>query len=283
MTLDYHVVDVFTETAFAGNPLAVVLDAEHLTTAQMQAIAREFNLSETTFPLPPATTGADYRLRIFTPQSELPFAGHPSVGSAWLLHELGRLRAGRVVQECGAGLLPIEIDADAVTLFGGTPHTGPALPADQILPAVGLAAEQVTGTPVRMCGVGLDFAFLHVHPDAVAAARIVDFAALAAVGSGGLSVFSYDAGRAHARVFAAGAGVPEDPATGSAALGLGVFLVASGLVGADATTSYVVEQGIEMGRPSRLACTVRTAGGRVEQSSVAGSVVRVAQGRIRVP
>ncbi|MEJ7703944.1 MAG: PhzF family phenazine biosynthesis isomerase [Geodermatophilaceae bacterium] len=114
--LHYEIVDVFTDVAFTGNPLAVVLDADDLSTEQMQALAREFNLSETAFPLP--STVADYRLRIFTPQAELPFAGHPSIGAAHTLARLGRLTAGPVVQECGAGLLPLHVAADSVRLTG---------------------------------------------------------------------------------------------------------------------------------------------------------------------
>ncbi|HET6910994.1 MAG TPA: PhzF family phenazine biosynthesis isomerase, partial [Mycobacteriales bacterium] len=100
-SFDYHVVDVFTDRAFAGNPLAVLPDAGGLDDEQMQAMAREFNLSETTFVLPPTQSGATYRARIFTPSSELPFAGHPTVGTAWLLSRLGRYGTGSVVQECG--------------------------------------------------------------------------------------------------------------------------------------------------------------------------------------
>ena len=123
--LEYEVVDVFTDTAFAGNPLAVVLGAEDLETAALQAIAREFALSETAFPMAP-TTGADYRLRIFTPEVELPFAGHPSIGTAWVLAQRGELAPGEVVQSCGAGELRLQVAADAgpVTLTGGTPTVG---------------------------------------------------------------------------------------------------------------------------------------------------------------
>jgi trans-2,3-dihydro-3-hydroxyanthranilate isomerase len=110
--LDYHVVDVFTDRSFAGNGLAVVLGADDLSTAQCQRIAREFNLSETTFPVAATSADAAYRLRIFTPTGELPFAGHPSVGSAWVMRQLGRVAEGAMVQECGAGLLPLVIDGD---------------------------------------------------------------------------------------------------------------------------------------------------------------------------
>ncbi|MDP9407063.1 MAG: PhzF family phenazine biosynthesis isomerase, partial [Actinomycetota bacterium] len=135
--LAYRIVDVFTDRAFAGNPLAVVLDADDLPGSAMQALASEFNLSETVFPLAPEAVGADYRVRIFTPAVELPFAGHPSVGAAWVLASLGRLGAGRVVQECGAGLLPLTVEEGPgrVELAGGTPVVGAAVEAGPLLRA----------------------------------------------------------------------------------------------------------------------------------------------------
>jgi len=281
--LAYQVVDVFTDRAFAGNPLAVVLDGGELTTEQMQAIAREFNLSETTFPMAAESAEASYRLRIFTPSTELPFAGHPSIGSAWLMRELGRVSGGRVVQECGAGLLPLTLDGDRVTLTGGTPSIGPVLDEAAALRAVGLDASDFAGDSLRWAGAGLEFGYLHVKPDAVARC-VPDAAAIGRLHEmAQLSVFSYADGRAHARVFAAGAGVAEDPATGSAALGLGVWLVASGLVAADGETPYLIEQGLEMGRPSRLECVVAARAGEAVSARVTGQVVAVAEGTIRVP
>jgi trans-2,3-dihydro-3-hydroxyanthranilate isomerase len=282
VTLDYHVVDVFTDRPFAGNPLAVVLGADELSTEQLQAIALEFNLSETAYPMAATVDGADYRLRIFTPSTELPFAGHPSVGAAWVMRELGRIGDGRVVQECGAGLLPLVLDGPMVALTGGPPVVGEPLDVAPFCAGVGLSAADAVGQPVRWAGAGIEFAFLHVRGDAVARA-LPDLSALAALGGAGVSVFSYAEGRADARVFAAGAGVPEDPATGSAALGLGNWLVASGLLPADGTSTYVVEQGIEMGRPSRLECTLRADDGAVVDARVSGNVVPIAQGRIAVP
>jgi trans-2,3-dihydro-3-hydroxyanthranilate isomerase len=282
VTLDYRVVDVFTDRQFAGNPLAVVFGADALSTQQLQAIALEFYLSETVFPMTPTVDGADYRLRIFTPSTELPFAGHPSVGAAWVLRDVGRIADGRVVQECGAGLLPLVLDGPSVTLTGGQAVVGEPLDVAPFCTGVGLSTEDAVGPAVRWAGTGIDFAFLCVRDDALARTA-PDLGALAALGGAGVSVFSYADGKAHARVFAAGAGVPEDPATGSAALGLGVWLVASGLLPADGTSSYVVEQGIEMGRPSRLECTVRAESGAVLETTVAGGVVPVAEGRIAVP
>jgi trans-2,3-dihydro-3-hydroxyanthranilate isomerase len=280
--LDYRVVDVFTTDAFAGNPLAVVLDGDDLSTAAMQTIANEFNLSETTFPVRATTDGASYRLRIFTPTSELPFAGHPSIGSAWVMRALGRVDDGHFVQECGAGLLPLTLEGDGATLTGGEASLGEPVDPAAALAAVGLGLRDMVGDPVRWAGVGIDFAYLHVRPESVARAR-PDLTALTAIGTAGISVFSYVDAVAHARVFAGGVGVIEDPATGSAALGLGVWLAATDKVAADGTTSYRVEQGAEIGRPSVMECVVRCVGGLAVELSVTGSVVPVAEGRIRVP
>ena len=280
-TLAYEVVDVFTDRAFAGNPLAVVLDADDLSTEQLQSIAREFNLSETSFPMAADVEGASYRLRIFTPAQELPFAGHPSVGAADVMLRLGRIPAGRIVQSCGAGLLPLEVGPDSVTLTGGEATWSDPIEAAGLLHAVGLTAADLDGVPRRV-GCGIDFTFLPVRADALA--RIdVDLRAVAAFGGAGVSVFCWDGKAARARVFAAGAGVPEDPATGSAGVALGGYLVVSGLVGGDGTTPYEIQQGVEMGRPSLLHCTVTARSGKPVETTVSGSTVPVARGEIRVP
>jgi trans-2,3-dihydro-3-hydroxyanthranilate isomerase len=199
------------------------------------------------------------------------------------MRDLGRIGDGPAVQECGAGLLPLRVDGERVTLTGGEPSLGGPVEPAPVLAAAGLTAADLAGQPVRGAGVGIDWAFLHVNPDAVARAQ-PDVAGLALLrGVTGVSVFSYAGGVAHARVFAGGVGVSEDPATGSAALGLGVWLAATGLVAADGTTSYLVEQGAEIGRPSRLECAVRCVGGRAIELSVVGSVVPIAAGRIRIP
>jgi trans-2,3-dihydro-3-hydroxyanthranilate isomerase len=282
-TLAYHVVDVFTDRAYAGNPLAVVLDGDDLGTEQLQAVAREFNLSETAFPLPPTDAGAaDYRVRIFTPAQELPFAGHPSVGTAWLLARLGRIRTGAVRQECGAGILPVEVTADGATLTGGAPTAGAELDPEPLLAAVGLEGADGTGIPPRTCGTGLEWTYLPVVADAVARA-VPDWVALPrVVHSMGLAVLAWDAeGRAvHLRALTDEGW--EDPATGSATLGLGVYLATAGLV-PDGTTDYRVSQGAEIGRPSTLDGSVTVAGGRAERVTVRGGVAPVAVGEITRP
>jgi trans-2,3-dihydro-3-hydroxyanthranilate isomerase len=277
-TLAYEVVDVFTDKAFAGNPLAVVLDGDDLSTEQMQAIASEFNLSETAFPIAPPE-GATYGLRIFTPRGELPFAGHPSVGSASVLHRLGRIEAGDNVQACGAGLLPVVVGRADVTLSGGAPSYGEPLDPMPLLAALGLLADDLAGPAPRFAGVGIDFAFLLVRPEALGRVR-ADLSQVATVGGVGISLLSWDGAVARCRVF--GEDVGEDPATGSAALGFGVYLAAGGLV-ADGTHDYVVAQGHEMGRPSTLTCQVVVEAGRAVRTTVSGAVVPIARGEIRVP
>jgi trans-2,3-dihydro-3-hydroxyanthranilate isomerase len=264
--LDYEVVDVFTATPFTGNPLAVVLGADDLETTALQAIAREFALSETAFPMA-ATTGADYRLRIFTPEVELPFAGHPSIGTAWLLAQRGELSPGAVVQSCGAGELTVQVapGGGPVTLTGGTPTVGPPLGLDGVLRAVGLTARDLIGVEPRACGTGLEFHYLLVRAGAVARCRPEPAPCARWVRRGCRS--------------SPGTGTPRTPGSSPVASAsrrtppparqrsvLGVYLVATGLL-ADGG-SYVVRQGAELGRPSRLDCTVAAVHGAAVAASV---------------
>lgn len=304
--LDYAVVDVFTGTAFAGNPLAVVFGADGLSTAQLQRIAAEFNLSEVTFPVALTAAdrdaGADYRLRIFTPTAEIPFAGHPTLGTAWVLRDLGRLEAGERVQACGAGLIGVRIDLDP-----GGPVELSAVPRDhahqvsdaeaaELAALAGLAPEDVVG-PAYLAGCGLSWAYLEVSPAAVERARpsgrrfdeaLVDVSMLLDP-IDGVDVFALSrsttdgALEVSSRVFVPGYGIPEDPATGSAAAGLGLSLVAAGHAGPDGETAYRVTQGVAMGRPSALRGRVEASGGAATRVHVSGQVVPVARGRIRVP
>ena len=278
-TLPYHVLDVFTDRPYAGNPLAVVLDGDDLSTESMQAIAREFNLSETTFPT--SSDRADYAVRIFTPGTELPFAGHPSIGTAWLLARLGRIPAGEVRQDCAAGVLPVAVTGSGATLTGGAPTVSDPLDAEPLLHSVGLEAGSLAGiAPPRTAGTGLEWTYLAVEADAVGRAA-PDWIGLArSVPSTGLAVFSWAEGVAHLRAMTTEGF--EDPATGSAALGFGVYLAASGLV-RDGTTEYRIHQGAEIDRPSTLYGTVTTDGGTVSAVTVRGGVVPVATGEITPP
>jgi trans-2,3-dihydro-3-hydroxyanthranilate isomerase len=287
-SLSFDVVDVFAQAPFTGNPLAVVHGAGALSTGQMQALAREFNLSETVFPLPASQPGASYRARIFTPAAELPFAGHPSVGVAWVLARDGVIAYGEAVQECGAGLLPVSVSRTGARVFGGSPTLGRSLDAESVAAAVGLDPADLGAGPesARVVGAGLEWGFLAVRPDAVARAVVPTAAEVVACsGVTGLAVVAFDeaSSSAHVRVFAPGQGVPEDPATGSAAVALGVWLVSLGRLPADGGSEVEIAQGAEMGRPSRLNLQVESAGGLATRTSVGGVVVAVSAGTIAVP
>jgi trans-2,3-dihydro-3-hydroxyanthranilate isomerase len=282
--LTYEVVDVFASRPYAGNPLAVVFDADALTTEQCQALAFEFHLSETSFlcaPTDPAT--ADYRVRIFTPFAELPFAGHPSVGAAATLVRAGRLPVGPLRQECGVGVVDVVADVDGATLRGGPITLEPGPDPVALAAAVGLTADDLLGAPVHVAGCGLPFGYLAVQPGAVDRAQPHQ-PALDALGVGeGVSVLSWDGATAYARVFANDLRWGEDPATGSAALGTGVWLAAAGLVPDEGTTLFTIRQGEQLGRPSVLYCRVDVAAGRATQAFVTGQVHPVAGGTIVVP
>jgi trans-2,3-dihydro-3-hydroxyanthranilate isomerase len=298
MRLEYDVVDVFTDRPFAGNQLAVVHGGDELTGEQCLAIAQEFGFSETTFPGSRVTDGREYATRIFTPGQEVPFAGHPTLGTAWALRERGLLADEVVSQVCGAGTVGVRFAAGRVEL-SATPRdlAGPVDEglAREVLAVVGLSPDDLAGE-VWVAGCGLTFVHLPVREEAVS--RAVP----AARGMPGLAARISQAypvrdlldavnvvavtGRApslsvHSRVFVPGAGVPEDPATGSAAAGLGMALVASGLLPDGG--SYDITQGVEMGRPSRLYGRVEAAGGRATVCHVAGQVQPVASGTITVP
>jgi trans-2,3-dihydro-3-hydroxyanthranilate isomerase len=190
-----------------------------------------------------------------------------------------------VVQQCGAGLLPITVHDDGrARLTGGEPTVGPPLDPAPLLALAGLTAADYAGPEPRAAGCGLEFPYLSVRPGAVSRA-VGNAVAAREHGVTAVSVVAWDPATttAHARVFVPGLGVAEDPATGSAALGLGVWLVASGLLPGDGAAEYTVLQGAEILRPSRLECTVTAAGGAAVAATVTGQVVPIAKGEIAVP
>ena len=295
--LRYDVVDVFTDRPFAGNQLAVVHGAEDLSTEQCLALAQEFGYSETTFP--EGADGGSYRTRIFTPGSEIPFAGHPTLGTAWVLRERGLVDGDEVTQHCGAGPIGVRFLGEGSVELTATPRDL-AGPLDDglvaaLLDDLGLAAVDLAG-PVWVAGCGLSFVHLPVVADAVARAvpsrrPLSTYAErLAAAGPlqdpvEGVNVHhvtgSSGEPTVHARVFVPGLSVPEDPATGSAAAGLGLALVASGRLPQGG--GYTISQGIEMGRPSTLHGRVVVTDGAAVACHVAGQVQQVAAGEIAVP
>lgn len=294
MAYEYAIADVFTDRCFGGNQLAVVLDAQGLSTEQMQAIAREFNFAETTFVLPPEEAGATARLRIFTPGAEMPFAGHPTVGSAAVLAALGRVPVAggeaRVVFTEQVG--PVEV---AVTGVGGALGAELRLAAvllrpviqpepDAVASALGLPAGAVL--EAWYAGVGLPCGFARLTSEAdVDAARLDRAAWSAAFADGKSPILHFFAGELvdgadlYARMFAPDLGVPEDPATGGAVAAL-VACLAERDGRPDAEVRLTVRQGFTMGRPSYLRATARTAGGRLEYVTVGGGVALFATGTI---
>ncbi|WP_109510337.1 PhzF family phenazine biosynthesis protein [Nocardioides speluncae] len=291
--LRYDLVDVFTDRPFAGNQLAVVHDAAHLSVAQLHAIASEFNLSETTFPTPRGA--GEYDVRIFTPAGEIPFAGHPTLGTAWVLRSAGALGPDGAVQHCGAGQIKVRFDGDRVEL-SATPRDLSAPVSDEIVEEVlgdlGLSADDHDGA-AYVAGAGLNFLHLPVRADAIGRAeparrpvsRFTEAVGPLQDPFDGINLFSVS-GTApeltvRSRVFVPELSVPEDPATGSAAAGLGMALVAAGLLPDGGR--YEITQGVELGRPSRLSGRVDAVAGRATECHVAGGVHHVGRGEIAVP
>lgn len=288
--------DVFTEKRFAGNPLAVVLEPDGLDTAAMQTIAREFNLSETVFVFPPADKANRAKIRIFTPVSELPFAGHPTVGTAVLL---GRIDGGTTARdftlELNVGPVPCKVtpageSGHAVFDLPRLPESVGA-PADDAAIASALsidtadigfgsmtAARWSAGAPYTMVPVrGLE-AIKRCRVNSALWAKAFDFDTHGAA----YMICDETADPAHAfhtRMFAPRQGVPEDPATGSAAAAFAGYLAAHGGY-KDGTHSLVIEQGFEMGRPSIIELTLKVTGGKLTGASIGGGAVVVSEGAI---
>ncbi len=291
-TLHYRQVDVFTDRPFAGNPLVVVLDADGLDTADLARLARQFDLAETAFPILPTAedraAGADYRLRVFTPWSELTFGGHASIGAAWVLAKVGRIAPGPVRQACGAGVLTLAVvdKAGPVELTGTTPQVGEPLDAAGLVAAASLPPATALAGEARTASAGNAFHLLPLVEDRDVQRAAPDLAAVRNLqGVEGLGVFTWDgdARTVHARVFSAASGTGESSAAASAALALGAFLVSGGQLAGDGESRFTVWQGAEIGRPSRLECAVVARDGVAVESRVSGAVAGVASGEIRRP
>ncbi len=283
----YLWVDVFTHTPLAGNPLAVVLDSQGLDTQTMQAIAREFNLSETTFVLPPENAGNTCKVRIFTPSKELPFAGHPTLGTAWAVIHSQQLKAPTLLLEERVGTVPVRLLPDgSLELEVISPPTYTPLPISPAILAEGLGIEAESigwhGHQPEIVSCGVAYALIPIRRlEAIQKARYgwsPDHRLLQvhpALGEIYLVCPETEDPQAnfHVRLFAPGAGVAEDPATGSAAATLGAWL----LKHSSGKGPWLLEQGSEIGRPSQL--WVRLDGQRI---FVRGEVVLVSEGVLRV-
>ena len=285
-TYAFVTVDVFTDTRFGGNPLAVFPDARGMSDAEMQALAAEFNLSETTFVLPPEDPAHTARVRIFNRTAEMPFAGHPNVGTGWVLAQAGRAKDGVLMFEEIAGLVEIKVDgAGAKIAAPQALSTGARFTAEQIAACAGIEASDVITTahgPIQ-ASVGVDFVFAEVTPEALTRAQ-PDASAFRQVAdttegfSMRLSLHLYAKAGDHirARMFSPLTGTVEDPATGSANATLGALLLS--LTDAD-EAAYEIVQGVEMGRPSRLSVTARRAADGVH-ATVGGGCVPVLKGEV---
>jgi PhzF family phenazine biosynthesis protein len=255
-TRPFRQVDVFTAEPLLGNPVAVVLDADDLTDAEMAAVARWTNLSETSFVLAPTDAGADYRVRIFTPGSELPFAGHPTLGTAHAWLEAGGTPAveGTIVQECGVGLVSLRQDAGRLAFAAPPVRASELDPAigDAVLAPLGLAAAEVVAT--RVLDNGPRWHVLRLDSAATVLALKPDMSALAAVGVDVGVVGPHPEGSEAAvelRAFAPADGIPEDPVTGSLNASVAQWLQAEGVL----ADTYVAAQGTAMGRAGRIHVT----------------------------
>lgn len=295
MRLNFHTLDVFTERALAGNPLAVVLDSDALDGTAMQSIAREFNLSETVFVLEPRDPVNTARLRIFTPSRELPFAGHPTIGAAILIAELrapGLLARNDVTLVLEEGIGPITCSVRHRQGQGlRASFALPQLPAtvktsfarEDVAAAIGLEAEQIgfdRHVPTSF-SAGVPLTFVPVaSAEALVRAQARQPAFEAAIGP---AAFLYSRATVHpgsafqARMFAPGFGIAEDPATGSAVAAFGGVMMQFEDLG-DGEHGLVIEQGFTMGRPSFITLSLEIAAGELVSSAIGGAAVRITQG-----
>jgi len=299
MQLQFQTVDVFTGQQFVGNPLAVVLNAEGLSTLQMQAIAAEFNLAETTFVLPPKHAAHTAEVRIFTPRSEMPFAGHPNVGTAFVLARAGvccgrPVDGNNVVFEEKAGLVPIEILRDGTTVVGArlaSPQplfVGAEIPGELVASACGIFLadiEIINHRPcIASCGVPFILAELKTRAALAAATARSDVFLNEVSRQPATSILIYtQVDEAdidiRARMFAPHHGIPEDPATGSANVAL-IGLLAKLRPEPNLTLSKTIAQGVEMGRPSMLQASAEKQNGVVTATFIGGRCVPVMSGSI---
>ena len=280
MEFRYVICDVFTDAPLAGNPLAVFTDARLIPEKLLQAIAREMNLSETVFVYP-AAKGGHARIRIFTPFNELPFAGHPVLGSAFVL--AAPLQLPTIVLETGIGLVPIVLERDGPRItFGRMTQPLPTVSAEPAAAAIVAALGGVKPVlPVERYVNGPTHVLVTVGSTDDVAKLTPDFGALAKATSAGVSCFAGSGRHYKTRMFAPGHGINEDPATGSAAGPLACHLVRHGRLAPG--DEIEISQGVEIGRPSTLFARASGMRERIESVEVGGCAVTVARGEFRLP
>jgi trans-2,3-dihydro-3-hydroxyanthranilate isomerase len=303
-SLKFYQADVFTDLPFGGNPVAVFPDAEGLGDHELQQIAREMNLSETVFVLPPTEPAATNRLRIFTPLREIPFAGHPVLGTFYVLGETGRLAirepVTRLLFECSIGVFPVELyvqkrEVVRVVMVQPKPQfTGAVESVEdlfEVANALGVQKGVITATklPVEVVSTGLPVMIVPVRTLTAVRSITPDSEAVnelcARFGANGIMVFTTmtveEQSAVHTRMFASPIGIAEDPATGSASGALGAYLVQHGVVEVGPMTELIAEQGYEVDRPSRIIIEVESDDDVIQAVKVGGQVVMVAEGTLR--
>jgi trans-2,3-dihydro-3-hydroxyanthranilate isomerase len=275
----YVVADVFTDVPLQGNPVAVFEDADGMSAELMQRVARELNLSETVFVLP-GGHDADAHVRIFTPSLEMPFAGHPVLGTAFVLGQ--GLGSDSVRLRTGAGVVTVSLTrADGRVVFGEMVQPVPTWAAfdraAEVLAAIGVPRSDL---PVEVYDNGPRHTYVRLPDEATVTALAPDIGALGRLGAVGVSCFAAEGARVKTRMFGPGLGVAEDPATGSAAGPLAVHLARHGVVGFGERVE--IRQGAEIGRPSTLYAEAHGSPERIERVLVGGSAVIVASGEYQL-
>jgi trans-2,3-dihydro-3-hydroxyanthranilate isomerase len=299
----FYQADVFTSRVFGGNPVAVVPDAVGLADWEMQKIAREMNLSETVFVLPPTISGAEFRLRFFTPTQEIAFAGHPVLGAFYVLAHIGRLvldePVTRIHQETHVGVYPVDVfvrEGCIRTVLMTQPKpeflglVEPLRDLFEVAKAIGVPKTKITGTglPVEIVSTGFPVMIVPVRTLTAVSAAAPNIALVNSVceqhKAQGIMVFSTvtveQESTVHTRMFASPVGVVEDPATGSATGALGAYLVKNGVVEVGPTTEILCEQGYEMDRPSRLVVQVQSDDDEIQTVHVGGQAVVCIEGML---
>jgi trans-2,3-dihydro-3-hydroxyanthranilate isomerase len=279
-TYRYVVVDVFTDRPLAGNQLAVFTDARGLDDETMQALAREVNFSESTFVFPPED-GGHARIRIFTPLVELPFAGHPTLGTAFVL--AGPLQTPELRLETARGIVPVRLEREENRLVFGRmeqpiPSVQPYEAVEELLAALGVEGSEL---PVELYDNGMRHVYVALRSEEEVAGLRPDLARLELPPDLGINCFAGSGTRWKTRMFAPGGGVPEDPATGSAAGPLALHLARHGTIAFG--DEIEISQGAEIGRPSTLFARIDGSADAVERVEVGGSAVTVARGEFRLP
>jgi trans-2,3-dihydro-3-hydroxyanthranilate isomerase len=280
-TFRYVVVDVFTDRPLAGNQLAVFTDARGLDGETMQALAKEINYSESTFVLP-AEEGGHAKMRIFTPANEMRFAGHPTLGTAFVL--AGPLQLAEILLETGAGIVPVRLERDDQRIVFGRmeqplPSVQPYEAEAEVLAALGVEGSEL---PVELYDNGVRFVYVGLGSEDEVAGLRPDLYGLAELPDVlGISCFAGSGRSWKTRMFAPGSGVAEDPATGSAAGPLAFHLARHGRISFG--DEIEISQGVEVGRPSTLYARVEGTSEAAERVEVGGSAVTVARGEFRLP